>query len=98
MRNFKTRIIPESKRDELDKLICDICKKEAKYPNHDWAEQNLGHKTLKTEISLEDSNYFPDGGFGEVIKFDICPECFKNKLIPFIESFGAIPTFKEIDY
>ena len=40
------------------------------------------------------SNY-PEGGSGEETTIDICPDCFKDKLIPWVESFGGKPTVKE---
>ncbi len=76
----------------LDKLVCDICKKEAKYPDQEWSEEDnhpYEEYTLKTTIEHEKSYYCIDTGTdGEVLSFDICPDCFINRLVPFIEGFG----------
>ena len=96
MKIYKTIPVPATTREHLDKIICDICKKESPYgPN--WTKEYA--RTLDTTIEFEDSyNYGNDGGHGEKLNFDICTECFKEKLIPFFKQFGAEPTRKEIDY
>lgn len=68
----------------LDKTICDMCKKEIN--GGDWADGM--YDIDETNISYRTGKNYPEGGFGEKYRIDLCPECFKNKLIPFIEEEG----------
>ena len=38
------------------------------------------------------------GGDGESDTFDICPDCFKSKLIPWMREQGVEPEHKEWDW
>lgn len=80
----------------IEELICDICKKTAKFPFWEWGEQIGCEK--KVNISYIDGVGYEDGG-GHVsmISFDICPECFENKVIPALKQFGAEPRVDEVD-
>jgi len=73
---------------ELNALICDICGKAAKEP--DWPWDNNGTRTNITELYCVSGNTV-DAPIKEYI-FDICPECFINKLIPLMkEKFNIDP-------
>lgn len=82
------------KRDVVESITCDICRKEYRYDNWergDWS-------ALETEVCLTTGNRYPEGGSGEYIEFDICPDCFQNKLIPLLrEKFDAHPRITEWD-
>ena len=72
---------------ELKALTCDICGKEAKEP--DWPWHNTNTTTEASEM------YAVQGGGKTPITeyvFDICPECFIDKLIPLMkEKFNIDP-------
>ena len=73
----------------VESTICDICKKV--YRGEGW-EKKSTYDVLETEIRFKTGCSFPDGGGGEEITYDICPKCFKEKLIPILAELGANPT------
>lgn len=81
---------------EYNKIVsvtCDICKQE--FDDDDW---NKGaYEVLETNVSMKTGYLYPEGGNGDEITFDICPYCFKNKLIPALKELGAHPTESKWD-
>jgi len=77
--------------NDLIEHSCDICKKKSpsKDPNN-WSKEY--YETNKVEIEYTDGYSSYGDASGEVTSFDICPECFENKLIPFFKSLGVEPT------
>jgi len=45
----------------------------------------------------EGSNY-PEGGTGTEYEIDLCPKCFKERLVPWLKSEGAAIEEKEWDW
>jgi hypothetical protein len=80
MKIYKTveRHILVETHQELDTLACDICGN-----NFD-----IGFSD-ELEVRYKAVTSYGDGGCSEEIEIDICPECFKEKLIPWVESFGV---------
>lgn len=99
MKVYKTIPVPAKTREVLSSKTCDICKKEYKTNDEDsWSDNN--HDILETEIRMEegwDCGY-GDGGDKEVTEVDICPDCFKNHLIPWLEHMGAVIRKREVDW
>lgn len=75
-----------SKVTLIDSIICDICHKEFKGSN--WVDDP--YYQIDTKISYEDYTAYPDDYcVNEKMKIHICPDCFKNRLLPWIESHGS---------
>jgi hypothetical protein len=99
MRTTKKVTRPAREDTVIDKLTCDLCGREAPDPDgyHPWAtdyydavESDVKLKRpLDPKVKLKTGQSYPEGGDGEEIEFDICPECFTGKLIPWLESQGA---------
>jgi hypothetical protein len=90
-------------------IICELCKK--RYPGDDWdkdcyehldcgVEQRVLRKkaAVKQDLKLEEGTSYPEGGSYEGFVLDICPACFKDKLIPWFESQGGVVRKTESDY
>jgi hypothetical protein len=82
---------------------CDLC--HAKSPNPDGWENNWikGDYTLEeTELTIavrhKDGYSCPDGGNGTEYEIDLCPKCFKERLIPWLKSQGATVERKDWDW
>lgn len=70
------KVIVEPK-EILDKVLCDICKKEI---------YNQGYEISEATVEVEyGENYGGDGGKKTILNIDICESCFRNKLIPLVE-------------
>ena len=76
MRYKKTREIPAKTDEYIARANCDVCKTEIEkrnYGNYHYAE-----------ISCSEGTNYPEGGNKKRIFFDMCPECFHKKLVPFL--------------
>ena len=99
MRTFETVNVPATTRQHCIKRTCDLCGMEAK-PD-DWTDGS-GYTINETEIEVtvrhKDGSSYPDGGSGTETVIDLCPICFKQKLIPWLQSQGAKIESKEWEW
>ncbi len=79
-------------------VICELCKK--KYKNEDWGRTYYEHLECKAtlEVHLEEGSSYPEGGQFDAIILDICPTCFKEKLVPWFVSQGGVVRTKDVDF
>ena len=91
MRTYKKIPVPATEREVLDELKCDICKDVAKH--HKWGKGN--YSTNEVKIEWINGMSYPDDCWGNIVSYDMCPTCFQNKLMPWLESQGATPTKTE---
>lgn len=65
--------------EEIDYRACDLCGRPTETQDcHDCdAVEPLQHRY---------GTSYPEGGDGEEIEIDLCPSCFKNKLVPWLQS------------
>lgn len=80
---------------KTETFYCDVCQKETTDLDN-WCGGN--YSIDGTKIKMTSGNCYPDSGCKDVTEFHICPDCFKEKLIPFFESHGAKATEYEIDW
>lgn len=78
----------------LDHVLCDLCKK--RFDDEDWGKDC--YDVLETEVRMKTGNHWPDSGDTEETVFDICPDCFRDVLMPFLKSKGAEPTIEEVSW
>ena len=81
------------KQTIIDKYICDLCGSQSKDEN--WAK---GYEVDEIRVSREKGTRYPEGGSIIVETFDICPNCWETKLVPWMKNQNASPRKKEIDY
>lgn len=95
MRVFEEREVTYATK-RCVRLVCDLCKCEAPDSEREtWGEDSF--KVAETTISLKEGSSYPEGGMGELLKFDICPDCFRDRLVPWMKSQGAEPTETDWD-
>lgn len=75
---------------------CDLCGKLAPIPSEAWQEDCFD--VSETKVSMRTGRQYPDNGSGDTVEFDICPDCFSNRLVPWFKENGANPTEKEWDW
>jgi hypothetical protein len=75
-------------------IVCDVCKKSY---DEDW-DKNSEYDILETSVEMRTGKSYPDDTWGDIITFDICPNCFTNKLIPALLEMGAKPTKKDLGW
>ena len=78
-------------RDEsfLEEITCDLCGRKGSPGRHNWSDETYTIEEIKIESEI--GNAYPDGGSSEKTEFDICPECFAEKVVPWLISQGAQP-------
>ena len=57
-----------------------------------------GYLVKETAVYCESGVNYPDGGHSETASVDICPKCFKEKLMPWLQSQGANVRREELIY
>jgi len=94
MRKYK-EVTKTTTTTVLDELSCDICGKVA--DGNEWEGTSVWDYTMdETEVRVrvtvrqKEGTIFPEGGDGTAYEIDICPDCFKTVLVPFLRSKGAV--------
>src|SRR5882724_11735975 len=98
MREFETRQVT-SNVTKCVRQTCDLCGREAKNPGNSWERgiYNVDDITLSVSVVAERGQCYPEGGHTSKIEIDLCPECFRDRLIPWLKSQGAkVPEPEEI--
>lgn len=77
-------------------MPCDFCGNPTYSTDRNNAED--GVSTIETTFSINRKTTYAGGcaGHGDRLTWDICPDCIKGKLLPWIESQGA--EVEEDDY
>ena len=73
------------KRSHLTETECDLCHR--RNQGDGWAKDV--YDATETTVECRWGKSYPDGGHGERIDLDICPECFKERLIPWLKEQGV---------
>ena len=76
-------------REVLVGRKCDLCGKEAKCSSWDAGRWEVSETEIKTIVRQKEGKSYPDGGWGTEYEIDLCPDCFKNRLITWLKSEGA---------
>ena len=80
-------------RKETRLTSCDIC---AAHTDGDyWGDDAYTMDTVT--IDMKEGQVYPEGDFREGHKYDICPNCFKEHIIPLMNSLDAEPTIYDLD-
>jgi len=95
MKHNIEKIIPEKKVTVVDFKTCDICKRPDRASTSRVDTCDLDN----VEIEYNDVECrYPECGSGEKYIYDICEECFKEKVIPALCALGAEPSIEPWDY
>ncbi len=79
---------------------CDLCGRETK-DGTDW-DGTSTYDFEETEVSVtvkcETGERYPSGGQSTAYAVDLCPNCFKDKLVPWLQGQGAKVDPVELDW
>ena len=103
MRTYKTKE-QEVVTREIEYLYaktCDLCGKNdnggSVHSDSDWADSKFDFDII--HVRRIHGSSFPTGDGNKCREyFDICPDCFNNKLVKWLESQGASIQTHEIEY
>jgi RNA polymerase subunit RPABC4/transcription elongation factor Spt4 len=94
MKTIKTVAIPTpATRTIVESITCDLC---GDTTTSEWRKNSFD--AVDTTIHMREGTQYPECGSFKDTEIDICPKCFKEKLIPWVESHGGEPTVVESDY
>jgi hypothetical protein len=75
-----------------DGMTCDLCGKESHFKScHTWGTTHF--EVQDVTVEWESGHSYPEDRYTLTKFVDVCPDCFRTKLIPWLESQGA--TIKE---
>jgi hypothetical protein len=83
-------------------VTCDLCGTAAPRPG-DWSGYGRGewvadpYAVELVSVSHESGSSYPEGSFTTTQSFDVCPQCWDTKLMPWFKSQGAAPTVRKRD-
>lgn len=89
-------IRPAVPDERVVKVVCDLCKVEGNHGSWQNSWYEINDTTIKMEITQKEGNNYPEGGNSTEVVIDLCPKCFKNRLIPWLQSQGA--EIKSLEY
>ena len=106
MRKYEVKETQQIVKKKTVEITCDLCGVNGYAHIHnvgiigdhrtecvvEWKHDEDHYTDVTTTIALERAtNYSGEDGSNEYLFFDVCPECFKQELIPFLKSKGAEP-------
>ena len=68
---------------------CDLCGRTAKTDDWEAGCYTVDETDIMVTILQKDGKEYPEGGSGTRIEVDLCPDCFKDRLVPWLRSEGA---------
>jgi hypothetical protein len=105
MKIYKKMIRPAYECETFVGRSCDLCGKKTKSVT-DWSEFSY-YEVNETEISInikhkkgncEKGTNCLEGENCVEYEVDLCPDCFKDKLVPWLQSQGAQIDKKELEW
>lgn len=94
-----TKEVPVTKmtRTVLDYMKCELCPATSR----DWRNwpggDDGGYSVNQTEVEMRTGYSYPECSSTTTVTLDICPECFKTKLLPWFKSLGGTPREEKSD-
>lgn len=91
---------PPETKEIVSHVLCDLCGIIG-HPGYsgevEWGRNDAGDE-METAVVCKAGYASCDGGHWDTVSFDICPTCFRDKLMPWLESQGAKKTSGDIDW
>lgn len=101
MKTYEERSITRKEKFLIQRK-CDLCGRpdKEKVFKSLWGEAlwDINETEIKITIRQKEGHNYPEGGSGTEYEIDLCPECFKNRLVPWLKSQGANIEEKEWDW
>ena len=88
---YESKTVQKTIRTHI-KTVCDLCHDETV---DEWEGR---FEIAEVEVKGKFGTSYPEGGRADEYDFDICPTCFKEKILPWLCEQGVDTTPKEIDW
>lgn len=86
---YETRTVPARERRACVRRRCDLCGRESKGSDWDCGRYEVRETEVKVAVRRKEGHSYPDGGSGTEYEVDLCPDCFKGRLVPWLRPQGA---------
>lgn len=86
MKKMKTIPVAATTRETIDFVKCELCDRTSN--DESWSPGL--YEVTEPDVRLRTGTNFPEGSSIDTIILDICPTCFKEKLIPWFVSHGGV--------
>jgi hypothetical protein len=96
MKIYEERKIPAETKSVQVGRKCDLCGAEVRTPQY-WSWTTETFNVAETKVECRTGTQYPEGGSGTVTEVDICTLCFRDRLVPWLESQGATVEEREWD-
>lgn len=98
MKVYEEYVIPAQTSRRCVSRTCDLCGKVGKGGEWDAAVYEFNETEITVTIKQKEGSRYPEGGTGTEIEIDLCPDCFKAKLVPALQALGAKIEIKDWDF
>jgi hypothetical protein len=94
--------VPAREEEQIAAVVCDLCGTEqggaywSDFDGVNWAPEAYGVE--RVAVQYGSGSHYPEGGFGKTVGVHMCPTCFTDRLVPWLESQGAEMSEKVWDY
>lgn len=89
MRIYEKRQIPAREDTLCVRRKCDLCGLEAKSSGWDCGNYEIDETQVSVTVKDRKGENYPECGMGTEYNIDLCPKCFRDRLIPWLQSQGA---------
>jgi uncharacterized protein (DUF2225 family) len=76
-------------RDVLEEVRCDLCGALAKHNKWSQGFYEVNETDISVTVKQREGSSYPEGSMGTEYDIDLCPKCFKERLVPWLVSQGA---------
>lgn len=76
-------------RQVLVGRTCDLCGRQSKTQDWEAGRWDINETEVAVTITQKEGVSFPDSTYGTQYEIDLCPDCFKDRLVPWLRSQGA---------
>jgi hypothetical protein len=87
--------IPAKTSTYTTHLVCDLCGAKS-HDDRNWTSEM--YEFDQVVIEAKKGERYPDNGNHATTTVDLCPTCFRDKLLPWLASQGAKPRTEEVDW
>lgn len=96
MKVYETKREPARNVQVCVKRQCDLCGVSSK-GGHDWDVDyyEVDDTEIAVTIRHKAGEDYPEGGSGDEIEIDLCPKCFRTRLVPWLQLQGAKIEYSE---
>ena len=98
MKIYEEYTIPAKSGKRLAKRICELCGHEDTKDGWDTTTYEINDTRIDITVMQEEGESHGSEGYTSRLVVDICPTCFKEKLIPWLKEQGATLNHEELDW